>query len=79
METNTLTSNHGPRGTVERYRREVLTLPEIADQMVVSRRFVELEIKRGRLAPIRLSNRVVRVSRAEFVRYLTENTIPARR
>lgn len=79
MDTNHLKSNHGAKAAVEINRREVLTLPEVASEMSVSRRFIELEINRGRLARIRLSNRVVRVSRAEVNRYLSANTVSARK
>ncbi len=60
-------------------KRMVLTLPEIAQELAVSRRFVEMEISRGRIAVIRLSARVVRVSWQEFLRYLAENTDTAAR
>lgn len=54
--------------------RIVLTIPEVARELGVSRRFVELEVNRGRISVIRLSARVVRIGREEFLRYLADNT-----
>lgn len=48
------------------------TLPELAALASVSRRFLELEVARGRLRAVRLSNRV-RVRGADWDAYLTGN------
>lgn len=50
-------------------RKSLWTLPELADEAQVCRRFLELEIGRGRLIAIRISNRV-RVRDRDWQAYL---------
>jgi hypothetical protein len=77
METISKIKNRGDEVAAAN-RKELLTLPQIAYEISVSRRFVEMEISRHRIAATRLSSRVLRVTRTEFNRYLTSNTVPAR-
>lgn len=51
------------------HHRSLWTLEELATEAQVCRRFLELEISRGRLIAIRISNRV-RVRNADWLRYL---------
>lgn len=48
----------------------VLTLPQVAEFLSCSRRFVEFEIQRGNLPAARLSNRCIRIRRSDLERYL---------
>lgn len=57
--------------------QELLDLNQAADYLGVSRRFIELEIERGRLAKIMLSSRLARISRDELKRYAESLTINA--
>jgi hypothetical protein len=58
-------------------RRSMMTLPECAADAGVCRRFLEMEIHRGRLRAIKMSNRICRVRRSDWERYLdTSATIP---
>jgi hypothetical protein len=51
-------------------RRSLMTLPQCAYEAGVSRRFLELEIQRGRLRAIKMSNRICRVRLSDWERYL---------
>jgi excisionase family DNA binding protein len=55
--------------------QELLDLDQAADVLGVSRRFVEMEIARGRLKKIMLSSRIARISRDELKRYAASLTI----
>jgi excisionase family DNA binding protein len=55
--------------------QELLDLDQAADFLGTSRRFVEMEIARGRLAKIMLSSRLARISREELKRYAAALTI----
>jgi excisionase family DNA binding protein len=55
--------------------QELLDLDQAADFLGVSRRFVEMEIARGRLKKIMLSSRIARISRDELKRYAASLTI----
>jgi excisionase family DNA binding protein len=57
--------------------QELLDLDQAANVLGVSRRFVEMEIARGRLKKIMLSSRIVRISRDELKRYAASLTIDA--
>jgi hypothetical protein len=45
-------------------------LAELCIEARVSRRFLELEIARGRLVKLQLSNRIVRIRRSDWLDYL---------
>lgn len=69
MKPNTK-SSVAPEGDLsECIRRRLWTLEELATEAQVCRRFLELEISRGRLRVTRLSNRV-RVRNTDWERYL---------
>jgi hypothetical protein len=55
---------------VQEARRSMMTLPECAADAGVCRRFLEMEINRGRLRAIKMSNRICRVRRSDWDRYL---------
>jgi len=55
--------------------QELLDLNQAADSMGVSRRFIELEIERGRLRKILLSPRIARISKRELERYAEAQTV----
>jgi excisionase family DNA binding protein len=55
--------------------QELLDLDQAADFLGVSRRFVEMEVSRGRLRKIMLSSRLARISRDELKRYAAALTI----
>jgi predicted site-specific integrase-resolvase len=48
----------------------MMSLPECCDDAGVSRRFLEMEIKRGRLRAIKLSTQICRVRRSDWEKYL---------
>jgi excisionase family DNA binding protein len=48
----------------------LLRLDEVAESISTTRRFVELEIARGRLAAARLSPRCIRVRSQDLDRYI---------
>jgi len=50
-------------------------LGQSADYLGTSRRFVEMEIARGRLKKIMLSSRIARISRDELERYAASLTV----
>ena len=52
--------------------RQLLTLKEIAAEAHVSRRFLEMEIQRGRLRAIKLSGSICRVRRSDWETYLAQ-------
>jgi hypothetical protein len=52
----------------------LFTLPELATESNVSRRFLEMEISRGRLVAVRMSTRVLRVRSTDWDRYLSNCT-----
>lgn len=56
--------------TNRRPERRLLNLDECAAELGCCRRFLELEIGRGRLVAIRLSNRLLRVRDADWQAYL---------
>jgi excisionase family DNA binding protein len=51
------------------------SIPQAADYLGTSTRFVEMEIYRGNLCKILLSTRLVRVAKSELDRYLAERTV----
>ncbi len=53
--------------------RALLSLAEAAEEAGVSYRFLQLEISRRRLVAVRLSNRIVRIRRVDWERYLANN------
>ena len=53
-----------------RSERKLLTLPECAQELSCSVRFLQLEIERGRLVATRLSNRLLRVRDRDWQAYL---------
>jgi excisionase family DNA binding protein len=55
--------------------QELLDLDQAANFLGTSRRFVEMEIGRGRLKKIMLSSRIARISRDELKRYAASLTI----
>jgi excisionase family DNA binding protein len=55
--------------------QELLDLDQAADFLGTSRRFVEMEIIRGRLKKIMLSSRITRISRDELKRYAAAQTV----
>ena len=55
--------------------QQLYDLDQSADFLGVSRRFVEMEIARGRLKKIMLSSRIARISRDELKRYAASLTI----
>jgi excisionase family DNA binding protein len=55
--------------------QELLDLDQAANFLGTSRRFVEMEIARGRLKKIMLSSRLARISRDELKRYAASLTI----
>jgi excisionase family DNA binding protein len=55
--------------------QELLDLDQAADFLGSSRRFVEMEIARGRLRKTMLSRRLARVSRDELKRYVEAHTL----
>jgi excisionase family DNA binding protein len=55
--------------------QELLDLDQSADFLGTSRRFVEMEIARGRLKKTMLSSRIARISRDELKRYAASLTI----
>ena len=55
------------RGTT---RREFVTLAELGEETGTSARFWQKEIARGRLRALRFSNRITRIRRSDFERYL---------
>jgi hypothetical protein len=57
--------------------RGLFSLDEAAAEAGVSYRFLQLEIGRGRLVAVRLSNRIVRIRRADWERYLAKNSTAA--
>jgi hypothetical protein len=50
----------------------LFTLPELAAESSVSRRFLEMEITRGRLVAVRMSTRVLRVRSMDWDHYLND-------
>jgi len=52
--------------------RVMMTLPECAAEAGVSRRFLELEILRGRLVARKLSTRICRIRRSDWESYLQQ-------
>jgi excisionase family DNA binding protein len=56
-------------------QQELLDFDQAAEFLGVSRRFLEKEIKRGRLTHIALSSRVVRISRSELQRYISKAVV----
>jgi len=48
----------------------MMSLPECAAELGVSRRFLEMEIKRGRLRAIKLSTQICRVLCADLDSYV---------
>jgi excisionase family DNA binding protein len=65
------------RAKKEVVSQELLDLDQAADFLGSSRRFVELEVARGRLKKIRLSARLIRISRDELGRYAAALTLDA--
>ncbi len=63
---------HPTMGPPPACRARMLTLPECATEAQVSRRFLEMEISRGRLRATKLSNRICRVRGSDWERYLEE-------
>ena len=57
--------------------QELLDLSQAADWLGVSRRFIELEIERGRLHKVLLSSRIARISKRELERYTESLTVNA--
>lgn len=64
-------------GNQNRPARSLLTVLEVAAETGVSRRFIEMEIARGRLIAVRLSARVVRIRRSDFESYLAAGATSA--
>jgi hypothetical protein len=58
--------------------RGLLTIDQAAAEAGVSRRFLQLEIERGRLAVSRLSSRVVRIRRSAWESYISRNETATR-
>jgi hypothetical protein len=50
--------------------RKFLTLSECKDELQCSRRFLQLEITRGRLIAVRLTKQMLRVRASDWQRYL---------
>jgi len=71
----THTSRPYRRAKKELVSQELLDLDQAADFLGTSRRFVEMEITRGRLKKIRLSSRLTRISRDELKRYAESLTL----
>jgi excisionase family DNA binding protein len=61
----------------ENVSQHLFDLDQAADWMGCSRRFVELEIARGKLAKIMLSRRMCRIAKSELERYAESQTINA--
>jgi excisionase family DNA binding protein len=59
----------------DKVSQELLDLDQSADFLGTSRRFVEMEVQRGRLKKIMLSTRLARISRDELKRYAAALTI----
>ena len=56
----------------------MMSLPECAAEAGVCRRFLEMEIKRGRLRATKLSNRICRIRLGDWEKYLNAAaTVPA--
>ncbi len=62
-----------PTGAISGNPRSVLTLDEAAADADVCYRFLQMEIQRGRLVATRLSARIVRIRRADWETYLSDN------
>jgi hypothetical protein len=83
MQTNTRNILHSKTKVVQNEQSApvhgaLLTMDQVATEACVSRRFLQLEIKRGRLAVCRLSPRVVRIRLAAWEAYLDKCETPAR-
>lgn len=71
MKTNSNQETAAPiTGSTLLERTALMTLPACALEAGVSRRFLELEIKRERLRAIKMSTRVCRVRRTDWEKYL---------
>jgi excisionase family DNA binding protein len=57
--------------------QHLFDLDQAANWLGCSRRFVELEIERGKLAKIMLSRRMCRIAKSELERYAESQTINA--
>lgn len=55
---------------------KLLTLDEVARELKVSRRFLELQAARGRLRRVILSARCIRIRRADLNTYIEANSKP---
>lgn len=69
MRTNSAESRDALQSPSSNVRKSLWTLPELASEAQVCRRFLELEIARGRLRATRLSN-LVRVRERDWQAYL---------
>ncbi len=56
---------------------KLLTLDEVARELKVSRRFLEVQAARGRLRRVRLSARCIRIRRADLNAYIDSSSNPA--
>ena len=59
----------------DKVSQELLDLDQSADFLGTSRRFVEMEVQRGKLRKIMLSSRLARISREELKRYAEAQTV----
>ncbi len=64
------TPDHTSPARAQHAGSELLSLAELCIEARVSRRFLELEIARGRLVKLQLSNRIVRIRRSDWLDYL---------
>lgn len=64
--------NHSPIPTGAR----LLTLDEVARELKVSRRFLEIQAARGRLRRVHLSQRCIRIRRSDLNAYIDSNSKP---
>jgi excisionase family DNA binding protein len=65
------------RAKKELISQELLDLDQVAVFLGTSRRFVEMEVARGRLKKTMLSSRLARISRDELKRYAAALTLDA--